>query len=103
MSQRLPTTEYNALMRFVLKRDAWRCRHCNSRNNVNVHHIIFRSHQGPDESWNLAAICSSCHDGIHVAVHNGVFGLVILWDGPLPNADSPEGIRFQRNWNWKPQ
>jgi hypothetical protein len=35
------------------------------RNGLSVHHIIFRSEQGPDESWNLCALCTICHDLVH--------------------------------------
>ena len=63
----LPPDEYKALCRSVLERDGWQCRnpHCKWRNNLHIHHIIFRSEQGPDESWNLVAICNACHDAVH--------------------------------------
>ena len=98
MSLRLPEAEYKALCFYVLSRDHWKCRRCNLRNNLHVHHIIFRSHQGPDESWNLITLCSGCHNGIHVDVKNGVFGLVIA---PPANADGV--VKFIRNWGWRPQ
>ena len=30
-------------------------------NNFPVHHILPRSKGGPDEDWNLMALCPSCH------------------------------------------
>lgn len=103
MSLRLPTSEYKLLTVYVLQRDHWKCRSCQFRAGLHAHHIVFRSHQGPDTSANLVVLCSACHDGIHVHCKDGLFGLVILWDGDAPNADAPDGIRFQRNWQWKPQ
>lgn len=103
MSLRLPTYEYNLLCDGVLKRDHYRCRSCGFRNGLAAHHIVFRSHQGPDTFANLVTLCTSCHNGIHRDVKHGVFGLVILWDDALPNADATGGISFQRNWGWRPK
>jgi HNH endonuclease len=67
MSLRLPDAEYKIVCRTVLDRDGWMCRNpsCKFRNNLHVHHIVFRSEMGPDESWNLITVCSDCHDLIH--------------------------------------
>jgi phage terminase large subunit GpA-like protein len=67
MSLRLPPAEYHKLCLKVFRRDKWRCRNprCGMRNGLHVHHILFRSENGPDESWNLVAICRECHDLIH--------------------------------------
>jgi 5-methylcytosine-specific restriction endonuclease McrA len=75
MSLRLPDAEYDALRKHVLTRDSWKCRHCGMRNGLEVHHIIYRSNQGPDETWNLITLCGSCHSGMHshklILVNNG--------------------------------
>jgi 5-methylcytosine-specific restriction endonuclease McrA len=97
VSQRLPEAEYKALCRAILERDHWRCRSCGSRNALHVHHIVFRSQQGPDAEWNLIALCNACHSGIHVDVREGVMGLVII----LP-ADANNTVSFVRNWGWRP-
>lgn len=67
MSLRLPPEEYKALCRRVLDRDGWRCRNkaCGMRNSLHVHHVIYRSQGGVDESWNLITICNECHDLVH--------------------------------------
>ncbi len=67
MSLRLPAEEYRQLCKRVLDRDGWRCRNraCGMRNNLHVHHIIFRSQGGTDESWNLITICNECHNKVH--------------------------------------
>lgn len=68
-----------------------------------MHHIIFRSAGGPDTSWNLLTLCNACHNGIHVDVQDGVFGLTILpnEDGHV-NADME--VHFLRApWGWRPK
>ena len=65
MSLRLSPEEYKAVCRAVLDRDGWRCRNCGMRNNLHIHHIVFRSELGPDETWNLVCICQACHDLVH--------------------------------------
>jgi 5-methylcytosine-specific restriction endonuclease McrA len=94
MSLRLPTEAYHALVQSILKRDGWKCRSCGLRQNLHVHHIQYRSHSGPDESWNLITLCNQCHE----AVHRG--DLTFGWDDPSPIADGY--IRVIRMNGWKP-
>jgi hypothetical protein len=35
------------------------------RSGLHIHHILYRSEHGPDESWNLVAICHECHEEVH--------------------------------------
>jgi HNH endonuclease len=52
----------------ILERDEWRCQApgCSSRRRLEVHHIIFRSHGGPDDPENLVTLCHGHHRrGIH--------------------------------------
>lgn len=93
---RLPPEEYTLLVKQVLHRDEWRCRSCGSRNNLHVHHIWFRSHGGPDVLWNLVALCSACHDGVHKNVQGGEYGLVIT----VSAVDAT--LTFKRRSGWKP-
>lgn len=67
MFLRLPSEEYKILCKQVLDRDGWRCRNprCKTRNNLHIHHVIYRSEGGDDESWNLITICNECHDRVH--------------------------------------
>ena len=65
MSLRLPLEEYKAVCRTVLDRDQWKCRRCGYRQSLHLHHIIFRSEMGVDESWNLITLCNTCHDAVH--------------------------------------
>jgi len=49
----------------VLVRDGYKCRVCKTKENVDVHHIRFRSLGGEDSTSNCAAICRVCHAEIH--------------------------------------
>ena len=49
-------------------RDGFRCTApgCTARRNLQSHHIVFRSHGGPDEAWNRTTLCVFHHlRGIH--------------------------------------
>jgi 5-methylcytosine-specific restriction endonuclease McrA len=50
----------------IMERDNWRCQFCGARSNLQVHHIIFRSHGGPDSEKNLITLCVTCHEQIHL-------------------------------------
>ena len=78
-------------------RDKGKCRSCGLRSTLQVHHIVFRSHGGPDETWNLVTLCESCHSGIHTAVREGEHGLVIM----VP-CNANEKVQFKRSAWWKP-
>ena len=47
----------------IFERDGWRCRApgCASRRNLQVHHVIFRSHGGSDDDANLVVLCAAHH------------------------------------------
>jgi 5-methylcytosine-specific restriction endonuclease McrA len=66
-SRRESANNEAALLRLkILERDSWRCQFCGTRSNLQVHHIIYRSHGGLDDEANLITVCASCHDKIHV-------------------------------------
>jgi 5-methylcytosine-specific restriction endonuclease McrA len=62
---RLDSTSYRELHRLVLERDGWRCQACGSMQNLQVHHLKFRSHSGGDEEQNLITLCAECHERMH--------------------------------------
>ena len=62
---RLDSTSYAKLQRQVLERDGWRCQVCGSMQNLQVHHLKFRSHSGSDEEQNLITLCAECHERMH--------------------------------------
>jgi 5-methylcytosine-specific restriction endonuclease McrA len=51
----------------VFQRDRWKCRNesCGSREGLHPHHIIYKSHGGPDTMDNLVTVCHECHRRIH--------------------------------------
>jgi len=60
--ERLPTE------RKILERDGYQCQApgCSMRRTLQAHHIIYRSHHGPDHPWNLTTTCFFHHQhGIH--------------------------------------
>jgi 5-methylcytosine-specific restriction endonuclease McrA len=62
-----PASSEAALLRLkILERDNWRCQFCGARSNLQVHHIIYRGHGGPDSENNLITACVTCHEQIHL-------------------------------------
>ena len=47
----------------IFERDRWRCTvpACTARKNLHRHHIVYRSHEGPDDAWNLTTLCAWHH------------------------------------------
>ena len=62
---RLDSESYRDLHRQILERDGWRCQVCGSMQNLQVHHLKFRSHSGSDEEQNLITLCAECHERMH--------------------------------------
>ena len=76
-------------------RDKWKCRCCGNRSNLMAHHIVYRSHQGPNELQNLLTLCSACHRGHH----DGKLGIEIL----QTLGENDVVIKFTRKGMWKPK
>jgi hypothetical protein len=52
----------------IFERDRWQCTApaCSARRNLHRHHIVYRSHEGPDDPWNLTTLCAWHHQrGAH--------------------------------------
>jgi 5-methylcytosine-specific restriction endonuclease McrA len=62
---KLDSTSYAALRWKVLERDNWRCQACGGMRDLEVHHLQFRSHSGPDIEQNLMTLCATCHQECH--------------------------------------
>ncbi len=62
---RLDSHSYGELHRQVLERDGWRCQFCSSMQQLQVHHLKFRSHSGDDVEQNLITLCAECHEQMH--------------------------------------
>lgn len=93
----LPPLEYKILCKVVLARDKFACRLCRRREGLHVHHVVFRSQQGDDASYNLLSLCSmKCHD----AVHRGDLVILPLKDGdPI---DANKGVKWLFKNGWHP-
>lgn len=80
----------------VLNRDNYTCQYCKGKHKdskLEVHHIIFRSHNGSDEESNLITLCHTCHK----ALHSGKISLKLKGKikGTLKYATQMNGIRKQ--------
>ena len=49
----------------VKKRDHGRCRWCGTDQEIQIHHVRYRSEGGPDTPKNLISICANCHAMAH--------------------------------------
>jgi 5-methylcytosine-specific restriction endonuclease McrA len=52
---------YEALRAFVLLRDGHRCRHCGSRDALEIDHVVSRRNGGSHHPNNLQCLCSPCN------------------------------------------
>jgi 5-methylcytosine-specific restriction endonuclease McrA len=62
---RLNHDAYRKLRRHILGRDGWRCQLCGSMEQLQVHHLKFRSQSGGDVEENLITLCGGCHAYAH--------------------------------------
>ena len=65
---RLDVKRYRKLHRQILQRDGWRCQTCGSMQQLEVHHLTFRSHSGGDVEQNLITLCAPCHAQVHLGL-----------------------------------
>jgi len=49
----------------VRQRDGFKCRFCGGKNNLQVHHIFYRSQGGSHEPHNLIVLCFEHHRLVH--------------------------------------
>ncbi len=49
----------------VQVRDRFKCRHCRTKDGVDVHHIKLRSAGGKDDTRNCCLLCRECHCLVH--------------------------------------
>ena len=64
---RVTATVSPALRRRVFARDHYRCvvPGCRSARNLDLHHVVFQSHGGRHELWNVCLLCSAHHAACH--------------------------------------
>ena len=53
--------EWREHRRLILERDKYRCQQCNSKVNLEVHHLQARHEGGTDDPTNLITLCEHCH------------------------------------------
>lgn len=87
---------YASVHTYVLQRDGWKCRCCGRRNHLHVHHIIFRSNQGSDDSSNLVALCMGCHDKVHGKVLGQKITILAKSGDTKDAPDANAGLKFIR-------
>ena len=63
--RRLESAAYAELRNQVLERDRWRCQDCGTADNLQIHHLKFRSRLGHDCFENLITLCVCCHERLH--------------------------------------
>ncbi len=90
----LSHTQYTTLKDAVVRRDSWKCRVCKTRNNLVVHHIVYRSHGGDDIESNLITLCDNCHNAIHKPHPRTGAMLVLLPLDESKLVHSADNIRF---------
>lgn len=58
---------WSRIRRYVLERDHRTCQACGEQihDNPQVHHIVWKCHNGSDHPRNLMAVCERCHRQIH--------------------------------------
>jgi 5-methylcytosine-specific restriction endonuclease McrA len=61
---KLTGREYKSWHTAILERDQWKCRRCEGRRNLQVHHIIKRSTLRLDTMENGLTLCFECHEDV---------------------------------------
>jgi 5-methylcytosine-specific restriction endonuclease McrA len=79
----------------VYTRDDWKCRHCNNRNGLHPHHVIFQSRgdASTDTLDNLLTLCWKCHH----AIHDGHLRIEVV-----SKTKDNLVVKFWRQGKWKP-
>ena len=68
----LVNRNWQLVSRQALERDNWRCQKCGKRQNLDVHHVRYRSHGRVDKLENLITLCVACHEKQHTKGRSGV-------------------------------
>jgi predicted restriction endonuclease len=63
---------------------------CGVRDNLQAHHIKFRSNGGDDADYNLITLCATHHDMIHRRE------LVLIQEGTTKDIDANKRITFEK-------
>ncbi len=74
----------------VLWRDHYTCQHCDSKSQLQAHHIRYRSEGGSDTPENGLTLCVACH----AALHNGQW----QWTGKLRQFQYPAHLQIGKHY-----
>lgn len=68
----LETERWKAISEKIKRRDGYRCRLCNSEENLQAHHRTY-AHKGDEENHlgDLTTLCGDCHTAFHEWRKNG--------------------------------
>lgn len=58
----------NLVRKNVYRRDGFACALCGDNRNLQIHHVVMRSHGGTDYEHNLITLCWRCHAVVHGTV-----------------------------------
>jgi len=58
--------EWKTILKRIFKRDDNKCRCCESKLDLSIHHIISRKNNGGNNDDNLIVFCRSCHDKVEL-------------------------------------
>jgi hypothetical protein len=64
-SEYLKSPEWEVLSRLTRERDGYKCRICNNKRNLNVHHRVYPEKLGLESLSNLITLCNACHTLFH--------------------------------------
>ena len=57
---------YDNIKAYILTRDNYICQCCKTKKGtLHVHHIVYRSQGGSDDTSNLVTLCENCHKKLH--------------------------------------
>lgn len=100
---KLSTNQYEKLKKLVLVRDEYKCRVCKFRQNLQVHHVLFRSFGGKDTSENLITLCMDCHTSVHLPNPSTGAKLTIQPPEDSNVIDCNKSMKFIFECGWKPK
>ena len=61
---------WEVLRETILLRDRYKCKICQSKENLTVHHRVPRADGGSDEADNLETVCEKCHNIVELEYKN---------------------------------
>ena len=62
----IKTWMWSRIRSFVIERDRRTCQVCGeTAEDIQIHHIVWRCHNGSDHPKNLMVVCEHCHKQIH--------------------------------------